>query len=199
MNRNPSTTLGRPRDADADRVIIEAVLDLIAEGVTLSDLSFVAVAARARVGRNTVYRRWPTKQSLLLDTLAAIARPLPRLGNEIRDDLVALVKITAERSQHPRDGRLLQALLAERHAFPELSQAYENTVVRPRRQALIDTVHRGIATGELRADLDSAWATTVLISPALWPPSGTDTHITSAADLAEKVVDLVLIGLCATR
>ena len=50
---------GRPRSVRADEAIIAAVIDLLADGTTAEALSIEAVAARAGVGKATIYRRWP--------------------------------------------------------------------------------------------------------------------------------------------
>src|SRR6478752_4034025 len=65
---------GRPRSERADRAIIDAALSLFAEhGV--EGLCIEEVAARAGVGKATIYRRWPGKEDLLLDALAALKTP----------------------------------------------------------------------------------------------------------------------------
>ena len=67
---------GRPRSERADRAIIEAALSLFAESAP-EGLCIEQVAARAGVGKATIYRRWPGKEDLLLDALAALKTPLP--------------------------------------------------------------------------------------------------------------------------
>src|SRR5215472_3964049 len=82
---------GRPRSEQADRAIIEAALDLFAESGP-EGLCIERVAARAGVGKATIYRRWPGKEDLLLDALAALTVPLPApKGVSVREDLAALV------------------------------------------------------------------------------------------------------------
>ncbi|MFD0746939.1 TetR/AcrR family transcriptional regulator [Phytohabitans flavus] len=60
---------GRPRSTRADEAIMEAVLDLLAEGSTIESLSIEAIAAKAGVGKATIYRRWSGKQALLVDAI----------------------------------------------------------------------------------------------------------------------------------
>ena len=62
---------GRPRDAQVAAAILDAALDLIIE-FGYNRTSMEAVAARARVAKTTVYRRWPTKDDLMVDALARI-------------------------------------------------------------------------------------------------------------------------------
>src|SRR5215510_2614841 len=83
---------GRPRSARADEAIIEAVLDLLAEGTPAEALSIEAVAARAGVGKATIYRRWSNKEALLVDAVASVKGEPPRIaGESVRDDLVTLL------------------------------------------------------------------------------------------------------------
>src|SRR5687768_10175832 len=84
---------GRPRSARADEAIIEAVLALLADGVSADQLSIEAVAARAGVGKATIYRRWSNKEALLVDAVASLKGPLPELaGVSVREDLLTLLR-----------------------------------------------------------------------------------------------------------
>jgi len=68
---------GRPRNARTDEAILHAVLDLLSEGQSVAAISIEAVAARAGVGKATIYRRWPNKEALIIDAIAAMKGPLP--------------------------------------------------------------------------------------------------------------------------
>src|SRR5260221_12486896 len=70
------TRRGRPRSEQADRAIIDATLEMFAESGA-EGLCIEKVAARAGVGKATIYRRWPGKEDLLLDAPAALQAPLP--------------------------------------------------------------------------------------------------------------------------
>ena len=67
---------GRPRSERAERAILDAALELFAES-GVGGVCMEAVAARAGVGKATIYRRWPGKEDLLLDALALLKSPLP--------------------------------------------------------------------------------------------------------------------------
>ena len=62
----PGRAGGRQRDPRMDAALVEAVLDLVGGGATLSGLSLSAIAERAGVSRNSLYRRWKTKEALYL-------------------------------------------------------------------------------------------------------------------------------------
>ena len=141
---------GRPRSEQADRAIIEAALDLFAESGA-EGLCIEKVAARAGVGKATIYRRWPGKEDLLLAALAALKAPLPEpKGESVRDDLAALVETMRTEAVDPRQVRQFALLLGEGERYPRLIERYVAAVVEPRRDVFRAVLRRGIATGELR-------------------------------------------------
>src|ERR1700689_3033751 len=112
---------GRRRDPGTDSAAVEVVLDLVSAGASLSGLSLVTIAEQAGVSRNSLYRRWKTKEDLYLDVLGTINSPLPEFdGPSVREDLVALLSILAERTLDRRANSMLRALTSEAGAFPEL-------------------------------------------------------------------------------
>ncbi|WKU05209.1 TetR/AcrR family transcriptional regulator [Micromonospora sp. HUAS LYJ1] len=185
---------GRPRSIRADEAIIEAVLDLLAEGSTIEALSIEAIATRAGVGKATIYRRWPGKDALLLDALrrlkGVVAQPA---GHSVRDDLVLLVGAVGHNID-PRAERIMPCLVPEVNRSPDHFQLYQN-IIEPRRKIMREVLRRGVAAGELRADLDIEVAMALLTGPMLvqrlmrWHPELDDRL------LPEKVVDGVLDGL----
>src|SRR5262244_3220874 len=102
---------GRPRSEQADQAIIDAALSLFAESGP-EGLCIERVAARAGVGKATIYRRWPGKEDLLLDALAALRAPLPNpKGESVRDDLAALLDAMRAEAIDPRQVRQFALLL----------------------------------------------------------------------------------------
>src|SRR6185436_8741582 len=84
---------GRPRSAQADEAILDAVLEMLSGGHSVAAISIEAVASRAGVGKATIYRRWPNKEALIIDAVASMKGPLPApVGESVRDDLVMLLK-----------------------------------------------------------------------------------------------------------
>ena len=121
----PERRPGRQRDPRSNQAIIEAVLDMISAGATLSGLSLVTIAREAGVSRNSVYRRWKTKDDLYLDVLQAINRPLPALnGASAKDNVAKLLGVVVERVLDKRASNMLRALDAEAQAFPTLHRRY---------------------------------------------------------------------------
>jgi AcrR family transcriptional regulator len=145
---------GRPRSEEAERAIIDATLSLFAESGP-EGLCIEKVAARAGVGKATIYRRWPGKEDLLLDALAALRAPLPQpKGKSVRSDLTALLEAMCKESADPRRARQVALLQGEGANYPRLLTRYSETVVEPRREVIRSVLRRGVATGELREDVD---------------------------------------------
>jgi AcrR family transcriptional regulator len=184
---------GRPRNAQADRAIIQAVFDLLSSGQSADALSIEAVAAKAGVGKATIYRRWPNKEALLVDAVATMKGPLPEpVGESVRDDLVMLVSaMRNKRMEHY--GKITACLLPEIAKSPEMRRIYQG-VIEPRREVLRGVLRRGIATGELRADLDVELTLLMLSGPTIaqhimtWNPQVGDDNF------AEALVDALLRG-----
>jgi AcrR family transcriptional regulator len=145
---------GRPRSAAAHRAILDATVRLLSE-VGFAATTVEAVAARAGVGKATVYRRWPSKVPLVIDALDARAIeqvPIPRTGS-VRGDLIEFLVGLVETMSGP-DGRLVAPLLAEISRNQELAEAFRRDLVAPRRAGMEEIMREGMARGELRPDLD---------------------------------------------
>ncbi|SCL24866.1 transcriptional regulator, TetR family [Micromonospora rhizosphaerae] len=185
---------GRPRSIRADEAIIEATLDLLAEGNSIKALSIEAIAARAGVGKATIYRRWSGKDALLLDALRRLKGIPPQpAGHSVRDDLVLLVGAVGH-NVDPRAAKIMPCLVPEVNRSPDHFQLYQN-IIEPRRKLMREVLRRGVVNGELRADLDIELAMALLTGPMLiqrvlrWHPELDDKI------LPERIVDAVLDGL----
>jgi AcrR family transcriptional regulator len=187
-------TPGRPRSARAEQAIIDAVLDLINENVAIEALSMEAVAAKAGVGKATIYRRWSSKEELIVDAAASLKLPVPDLvGESVRDDLVTLLTSMGPSASAQRREGVFSCLSSQVQRSPEL-QVWYMKVIEPRRERVREVLRRGVAEGVLRADLDVEVTLTVLSAPMTGRPiGGLQTQI-DRVELAERVVDAVLDG-----
>ncbi|MBO0838003.1 MAG: TetR/AcrR family transcriptional regulator, partial [Actinobacteria bacterium] len=128
----PTRRRGRPRSAEAERAILVAALDLFGERGP-EGLGIEQVAARAGVGKATIYRRWPGKEDMLLDAIATLATRLPiPQGRSVRADLVALLTSICREAADPRQARLFALLQGEGNRYPRLLTRYVEAVVQPR-------------------------------------------------------------------
>jgi AcrR family transcriptional regulator len=184
---------GRPRSERADRAIIDAALSLFAESGP-EGLCIEKVAARAGVGKATIYRRWPGKEDLLLDAIVAVAAPLPEPeGRSVRDDLVAILAAMRNAVADPCRAREFALLLGEGAKYPRLMARYVDTVLEPRREVVRSVLRRGAATGELRADVDVEAALFMLTGAVL--ARGKYEPGSMPPGYVERVVDELLAGL----
>jgi AcrR family transcriptional regulator len=152
------------------------------------------VAARAGVGKATIYRRWPGKEELLLDALAALRSPLPvPKGESVRDDLVAVVEALRAESVDPRRVRQFALLLGEGERYPRLLARYVEAVVEPRREVVRSVLRRGVATGELREGVHIETAVDMLTGAVL--ARARRRHDRSDRGYARRVVDEMLTGM----
>lgn len=145
---------GRPRSARADRAILEATIELLVE-VGYGGMSVEAVAARAQVGKATIYRRWASKKALVSEALRQLSDDvrMPDTGNT-REDLIALLldfrRVTSASYIGPMVGRIVSAAISN----PEFMKIYWENTILPRRRAVAEILLRGQRRGELRSDLD---------------------------------------------
>jgi AcrR family transcriptional regulator len=187
--------VGRQRDPETDVALVEAVLDLVGAGATLSGLSLVTIAKHAGVSRNSLYRRWKTKDDLYLDVLDAINRPLPEVsGPTALDDLADHLAVLVERTMDKRASRMLRALNAEAETFPELHRRYFEEIVGPRREAMLGAIRRGVASGEIRPDVDVALLNEILVSPMLARIASGNLDDLDPLATSRRIAQLVLDG-----
>jgi AcrR family transcriptional regulator len=188
-------TAGRRRDQRADAALIDAVLDQVSSGATLSGLSLVTIAKTAGVSRNSLYRRWKTKDALYLDVLEAINRPLPDLpGRSAEEDVAALLAVLMERVLDRRASHMLRALNAEADVFPELHRRYFDEIVKPRRDAMNRALGRGVDAGEIRPDVDVDLLSDVLVAPVLARMASGSTGDLDPAQNSRNIAALVFAG-----
>jgi AcrR family transcriptional regulator len=184
---------GRPRSEQADRAIIEAALDLFAES-GVEGTCIEAVAARAGVGKSTIYRRWPGKEDLLVDALATLKTPLPEpAGRSVREDLIALLRVMCDDMSDPRRVRAAALLHGEGAKYPRLMARFTEAVAEPRREVFRRVLRRGIEIGEVSADTDIDTALLMMIGAVQARVRG---HLEPMAPgYADHVVDQLLRGL----
>src|SRR3954462_5033445 len=120
---------GRPRSERAAKAIIDATLDLLAEEGGVAGVSIEAVAARAGVGKTTIYRRWPNKEALIVDALAALKTPLPvPAGRSVREDLIALT-LAMRSTREDRRFDCVWNIIGSWHKHPELARKLRRDVI----------------------------------------------------------------------
>ena len=183
---------GRPRSATAHRAILDAARELIVGG-GFADLRLEHVAARAGVGKATIYRHWSSKQALALDVLLELATPFLEIrdvGNT-RQELLAAVDNAIRGLTASDFGPVMRALLSQIAIDPALGDPFRGTVVKARRDEIARVIERGVYRGNLRPDADVGIATEMLVGPVYFRLAFGGAL---DGDFANRVVDTVLDG-----
>ncbi|MFI7005921.1 TetR/AcrR family transcriptional regulator [Streptomyces sp. NPDC050145] len=179
---------GRPRQEHVTRAVLDAVVELVAES-GMAALTMDAVAARAGVSKPAMYRRWPTKQDLVIAAAESRIGPLnvPDMG-DFRAELRAVLTARMTAYRQPGIARLLAGVIgaaAEQDMVPEGYGAYTARVTSETRHVL----ERGVTRGDVRPDADLSTATTLVASSLVFRLVA-EQRLPDEA-LVDSVVDLV--------
>jgi AcrR family transcriptional regulator len=150
---------GRPRDPEADVRILDAAAQLILER-GYDSMTVDEVAARAHVGKATVYRRWARKEDLAVAAMSQLydaEMALPDTGS-IRDDLRSAYTNVLTFANSELGHAYLRTTIAESVRDPRIAALYRAATERVEARAAA-VFQRAIARGELRPDVDLGWAT----------------------------------------
>jgi TetR/AcrR family transcriptional regulator, regulator of autoinduction and epiphytic fitness len=145
-------------------VILGAALDLLG-GVSCGGLSIEAVAARAGVGKSTVYRHWPGKVELMEDAIRTLKVPLrvPAAGS-VQERVTDLLVQVATGMADSTWSSCLPAIIDAAERDPEI-MALHSRIACDRRQVLVDLLGQGVETGEIPGDVDLYLLAECLIGP----------------------------------
>jgi AcrR family transcriptional regulator len=185
---------GRPRSPEADRAILTAAVELLAER-GLASMSIEEVAARAGVGKTTIYRRWPSKGLLALDAFVASFReqqPLPDTGT-LRGDLLAALHAWVRAVTQTPMGSMLTGLIAEAQHDTELRGAWRDRVLEPLRSQHRIMLDRASARAEIPADVDQDVVLDLFFGAA--EHRLLLGHLPMSDDFIADVVDVILAGI----
>ena len=144
---------GRPRDPSRDGVIRAAILRLLAE-VGYGALTMDAVASEAGVGKATIYRRWRTKQDLVVDTISDLNRDAaaPPDSGSLETDLRLMMRQMVKTITGPTGAATLSLLSTMPHQ-PALAEAFRNGPLAVWRQAMQQIWDRAEQRGEVGPEL----------------------------------------------
>jgi AcrR family transcriptional regulator len=191
---DPAPSRGRPRSSDADRAILAAASELLAER-GLAAMSIEEVAARAGVGKATIYRRWPSKGLLALDAFVISFRaeqPLPDTGS-LRGDLLAALRSWVRAVTETAAGRLLASLIAEAQHDLELHTAWRDRVLEPLRAQHRIMLSRAAGRGEISPSVDIEVVLDLFFGAA--QHRLLLGHLPMTGDFIVSVVDVILSGI----
>jgi AcrR family transcriptional regulator len=188
--------VGRPRDAQLHLAILVATRELLATG-SYAELSMESVAARAGVGKKTLYRRWSSKAPLVAE---AVLQAYGGLGSfpvadtgDVRDDLRSWLGEHAEFLVEPPNAALVRALIAAAAASSADGAALYQQLSAPQHAGLTTRLRQGVDAGQIRAETDLDAVADALIGTLLFHAL---THVSPGATAQfDGLLDALLDGV----
>jgi AcrR family transcriptional regulator len=146
---------GRPRSVKSHQAMLQATLELLAE-VGFDLMSIDAIAARAGVGKTTIYRRYSSKAELVADAIESVRSEIaiPDTGN-LQGDLDALIQAAAQITLNPLGRQTVAKIVSSASSNSQFAQIYQTKYLQPRRKAFAIVLERAQARNEIATDLDS--------------------------------------------
>ncbi|MFV0256942.1 MAG: TetR/AcrR family transcriptional regulator [Acidimicrobiales bacterium] len=188
--------MARQRSEEARLKVLASVGDVIiergVEGLTIEE-----VAQRSGVAKSTIYRRWPERASLIIDTVQSVFAHVvaPDTGS-LRGDLDAYFELMTAADLSGRVGRLMPSLTASAARDPEISAALDRLADERERPVRI-IMERAVARGELPDDLDFDVVMGTVIGPIVFHKMIRRASVTPG--YAAGCLDVALRGLGARR
>lgn len=188
--------VGRPRSARSHQAILRATIELLTEE-GFEAMSIEAIAARAGVGKTTIYRRWASKTDLVIDALDTLRAEVPLVDTgDLRSDLIAVLQSGWQQSPSYLETLTLK-MVGELKTNPEIFQAFVARMVVPRSQQFAGMIERAKARGEIRADVAPEFVVDLIAGPILFHTLFTSLVAPTPEDFPTRVVDAILDGIAA--
>ncbi|MFF1510755.1 TetR/AcrR family transcriptional regulator [Streptomyces sp. NPDC058326] len=195
------------RSERSRRAIFDAALALVAE-TGYAKTTIEGIAARAGVGKQTIYRWWPSKAAVLLDAFLDLQNRAAEAlggdtGNEIPDtgdlaaDLKHVLRATVDELNDPAVDGPTRALAAEGIVDAELGARFTEALLEPQLQYYVRRVEAAQAAGDIDPDIDPRIALELLVGPLHHRWIHRTLPLTHA--YADTLVDLALRGLAPRR
>lgn len=189
----PATRAGRPRSQQARAAVLRATSDLMRQ-VGLRAMTTEDIAARSGASKATIYKWWPNKYAVAVEAFLsemAVESADPDTGSAREDFRLALRGLihfyTGE------TGRAYAQLVGEAQFDPKIGAELRDHLVGSRRELVRAIWDRGVARGELRADVDPEVAIDLIFGPAMYRLVAGHAPLDDGA--AEAVIDAAIRGL----
>ncbi|MFB7051797.1 TetR/AcrR family transcriptional regulator [Streptomyces vinaceus] len=203
-SRSPDAKAPDParRSDRSRRAILDAALALVSE-VGYNKLTIEAIAARAGVGKQTIYRWWPSKAAVLLDASLALADDakakveggwtgFPDTG-DLAADLKLVLRATVDQFNDEKYEAPMRALTAAGATDPELSARFTEQLLRPQLALYEERLRAAREAGGLAAGVDLGLTVEMLVGPLTYRWLMGTAPLTHA--FADELVDRVLGGV----
>jgi AcrR family transcriptional regulator len=143
---------GRPRSDASHQAILQTTMEILKqEGYRA--MTIEAIAAKAGVGKKTIYRWWPSKAAMALEALTAYTEmhvPFSDTGS-LEGDLLVYFELSFS-SLQGKSGTVLSGLASEAQLDQEFAREFQQTFIVPRKKALVALLQRGVQRGELASN-----------------------------------------------
>ena len=183
---------GRRRSERSHQAIITATRELLVER-GYPDVTIEGIAARAGVGKQTIYRWWPSRAALVLEAYLSSADVVtpPAAARTVREDVRALLGWLIAVLREPTGGHVVAGLVADIQHDVDLAEGFHRDVVPARREAMLAALERGRERSEIRADADLELAVDALHGAVFYRLllSGEALDDDFASQLADHVLD----------
>jgi AcrR family transcriptional regulator len=155
MSNTDKKPLGRPRSIQSHQAMLKATLELLAK-VGFDAMSIDAIAARAGVGKTTIYRRYASKEELVADAIESVREEIviPDTGN-LQGDIDALIQNAAQITLSPLGRQTVAMIVSSASSNAQFAQIYWTKYLQPRRKTFAIVLERAKARDEIPTDLDS--------------------------------------------
>ena len=193
MTSTPTRPRGRPRSVDARAAILRAAREMLEEG-GLTSVTMEGIAARAGVGKPTVYRAWPNAQAVAMAALMETDESAPKLArtrsavSDLKRQLRAVAEVFATRM-----GRQVTSMIAAASGETELSKVFRNHFILARREEGRAILARAITQREVRKTIDVDVALDMIYGPIFYRLLMG--HAPLDAKFTDAIVDHALKGL----
>jgi AcrR family transcriptional regulator len=187
-------TRGRRRSERSHHAIIAATQELLLER-GYANVTIEGIAARAGVGKQTIYRWWPSRAALVLEAYLAgeeAVRP-PTASRSARDDVRALLGWLIAVLAEPTGGPVVAGLISDLQHDADLAEGFRRDVVPARRQGMLAALERARARGEIREDADLELAVDALHGAVFYRLLLSGEPLDEA--FADRLADQTLAGL----
>jgi AcrR family transcriptional regulator len=189
----PRNRPGRPRSEESRAAVLRATSALLHE-VGLRAMTTEEIASRSGASKATIYKWWPNKYAVAIDAFLSemMAESRDPDTGSARQDLTEVVRGLARFYTGP-SGRVYAQLVGEAQTDPSIQRELRANLVESRRDLFRTIWDRGVARGELRADVDREVAIDLVVGPALYRLMMGHAPLTDAA--ADAIVDAAIRGL----
>lgn len=183
---------GRPRSAEVDEAVLAAALELAGE-VGVTKMSMDELADRAKVSKATIYRRWPSKEQLVLDALRSGMSPLGEVDTgSLRGDLELYLGELIKRFKTGKMSDVLPHLI-EVACHDDKIRSSLDEYIQFRRKPLRRILDQAIARGELPAEIDKDVLIDALLGPITY--RRLLSHQVVNTKFVNSLLSIVLAGL----